>query len=79
MVDEIEREADQEHERMKYTVLAGNIQLWKELFGNEVDEGEVPDEEVEWITPSSVEEMEQIKNILSGIHSDESITSSDDN
>ena len=77
MVDEIERDADLERERMKYTSLAGNTRLWQELFGKELEENEVPDEEVEWITPSSIEEMEQIQHILSGIHSDETLSSSE--
>lgn len=52
-----------EKERMKYTLLAGNPQLYDQLY-QERDE-EVPDDsDVEWLVPESVDEVEDILNFL---------------
>jgi hypothetical protein len=55
MADENEEVVDMETQRMKYTVLAGNIELYKEIFSDEEDE-----EDIEWITPKSAEDIEAI-------------------
>lgn len=69
MVDEAETTYNAERERMKYTILAGNVNLWKYLFEDEEnrEDYEVDDEEVEWITPSSHEDIEAMDAILRGI------------
>jgi hypothetical protein len=55
MADENDEAMDTEAERMKYTILAGNIELYKEIFSDEEDE-----ENIEWITPKSAEDIEAI-------------------
>lgn len=62
MLNESEESVQAERERMKYTILAGNVHLWKELYGE--DDEQEDDGEVEWITPSSLEDMEKINDIL---------------
>lgn len=47
---------------MKYTLLAGNPQLYTQLYQEE--EPEVDESEVEWIVPESVEELEDIMQML---------------
>ena len=51
-----------ERERMKYTLLAGNPQLYDQLYSDE--EAEVDESEIEWIVPESVEEVEDILGLL---------------
>lgn len=61
IINEMEENVSIERERMKYTILAGNLHLWRELYGEEeeVDEGEI-----EWVTPQSAEEIEGILQVL---------------
>lgn len=66
IVDELAQESELERERMKYTILAGNTQLWMHLYGNEAEE---EDGEIEWIVPESAEEVEQLERILNEIQS----------
>jgi hypothetical protein len=62
MVDEMEQEINLERERMKYTILAGNMHLYDQLYKEDDD---LPaDEEIEWFTPKSAEDVEQILTIL---------------
>ena len=61
MLDEVEQEVNLEKERMKYTILAGNPHLWKELYS---EDEEPNSEDIEWIVPKSIEEIEQIMKIL---------------
>lgn len=72
IIDNAELDAQREHERMKYTILAGNVQLWQYLFKDEeaLEEYEVPDEEVEWFTPSSAEDIQAIESLLQGQNSE---------
>lgn len=62
MTEEIADQVALEKERMKYTVLAGNIHLWQQLYGNEDEE--IPDEEIEWIRPESAEDIEAMLSVL---------------
>jgi hypothetical protein len=66
MIDEVIYNTERERERMKYTILAGNIQLYQELYPDQDKEDE---EEIDWITPQSAEEIEQIEKILSQVQS----------
>jgi hypothetical protein len=61
LVDETEQEYELEKERMKYTILAGNIHLWKELYKEE------DDSDIQWITPRSAEEIEDVLKIVSSL------------
>lgn len=61
MIDDIERQSETEKERMKYTILAGNPQLWQTLYGADEQEDE---KDVEWITPKSAEDVDDMLNIL---------------
>lgn len=64
LVDEIEQQIALEKERMKYTVLAGNVALWQQLYGNDQDD-EVPnDEDIEWVRPESAEDVEAMLSVL---------------
>ena len=68
IIDEIETESDLERERMKYTILAGNLHLWRELYGDEEEDSDEPrNEEVDWFTPESAEDIENIERIISGV------------
>jgi hypothetical protein len=69
MIDEAKEEASIEENRMKYTILAGNVQLYQQLYPAE----EQDDGEIEWIIPQSSEEIEMIEEILSGIQSGKEI------
>lgn len=66
MVDEIRQAVELERERMKYTILGGNIDLYRALWPDEEEnESEVPpDEAIEWITPQTGEEIEKIIQLL---------------
>ena len=63
MTDEIDQEVMLEKERMKYTILAANPHLYKQLY-EETDTDEIDDEDVEWIIPESLDEIEKIMEIL---------------
>lgn len=65
MIRENEERISIERERMKYTILAGNPQLWKVLYEDEEDErfGEI-----EWTTPQSYEEVEELERIINETH-----------
>jgi hypothetical protein len=52
---------------MKYTMLAANPRLYKILFDDDQDENVPKDEEVEWITPQSFEEIDALEKLLSSI------------
>ena len=54
-----------ERERMKYTLLAGNPELYTQLYETEDPDPNLPDDEdVEWMVPESVEEVEDILTFL---------------
>ena len=53
--------AELEKERMKYTLLASNPQLFEQLYK---DEEEIDDSDVEWMVPESAEEVEDILDFL---------------
>ena len=55
-MDETEEAGELELERMKYTVLAGNIELYKNLFPDKDEE----EEEIQWVRPESAEDIEAI-------------------
>lgn len=55
-------EAELERERMKYTLLAGNQDLYHQLY--EQDEDQIDDSDVEWMVPESVDEVEEILDFL---------------
>lgn len=67
MNEEISDQVALEKERMKYTVLAGNVHLWQQLYG---EENEISDEEIEWIKPESAEDIEAILSVLSATQTD---------
>lgn len=52
-----------EKERMKYTLLASNPELYHQLY--ESDEDEIDDSDVEWLVPETVEDVEDILGFLS--------------
>lgn len=61
MRTEIDETIALEKERMKYTILAGNMQLYQELY----KEDTAPDESnIEWIKPESAEDFEAILSVL---------------
>jgi hypothetical protein len=62
LVEESEESYELEKERMKYTILAGNIHLWQELYKED------DDADVEWITPRSAEDLELVMKILDGVN-----------
>ena len=51
-----------ERERMKYTLVASNPSLYKSLYEEKDIEGELG--EIEWVTPTSIEEMEEFVRML---------------
>jgi hypothetical protein len=57
--NELMQGAEMEHERMKYTLLASNPQLYDQLYKEE-DPEEIDDSEVEWMVPESAEEIDDI-------------------
>lgn len=69
MLNEHEQRNLLEQERMKYTILAGNAPLWQKLYAEE-NEDEPKDSEIEWITPQSIDEAEQIEDFLRRLHHD---------
>ena len=52
-----------EKERMKYTLLAGQPELYHQLY--EGDEDQIDDSDVEWMVPETVEDVEDILSFLS--------------
>ena len=56
-----------EEEKMKYTILAGNTTLYKALYEEKDIEDDFSDEQVEWISPSSPEELEDFVKMIQGI------------
>lgn len=70
MGKDVEDQISLERERMKYTILAGNIQLWQQLYADEKDE--IPDDEIEWIKPESAEDIEAMLSVLSAGEANES-------
>ena len=52
-----------EKERMKYTLLAANPEMYERLYKEE-DEDEIDDSEVEWLVPESAEEVQDIIHFL---------------
>jgi len=46
---------------MKYTIFTANPQMWEVLYGEEEEE------EIEWFTPKSAEDIEDIENILADL------------
>jgi hypothetical protein len=66
---ELDVEAQLEEERLKYTILAGQPQIYAKLFPPEQEE-----ENLEWITPKSEEEAEDIVRFFEqGILNDPSV------
>jgi hypothetical protein len=61
IIDEMRAESELEEARAKITVLAGNPQLYEHLWPKEEDEN------IEWITPQSVEEVEDIVSYLESL------------
>lgn len=61
--EDFEIQAELEKERMKYTLLSGNPDLYDRLY-TEPDEEEIDDSEVEWMVPESAEEVQDILNFL---------------
>jgi hypothetical protein len=61
--EDFEIQNELEKERMKYTLLSGNPDLYDRLY-TEPDEGEIDDSEVEWMVPESAEEVQDILNFL---------------
>ena len=57
---ELSRDNNKEYERMKYTILAGNIQLYKALF----EEQENKEYEIKEIIPRSPEELEDFLKFI---------------
>ena len=58
---DIKDKYDLEKERMKYTIISGNIELYKALFDEKQEELN-PD--VQWLTPRNAEEAEQLIAML---------------
>lgn len=58
-----------EKERMKYTILAGNVPLYQSLYEDKSIEDEFSKEtgEVEWISPNSLEEAEKLLEMMGQI------------
>lgn len=65
MNDEVSQTSDLERERIKATMVAVNPALYKAIYK---DEETVPDEEIDWLTPRSQEEMDLIVAQLEGPH-----------
>jgi hypothetical protein len=63
MQEEFELQAEIERERLKYTLLAGNPELYSRLY-EEDDSEELDDSEVEWLVPESAEEVHEIIDFL---------------
>ncbi len=61
-MEDYEREAKVQESNQKMAIFAGNPQLYLDLFGNESQE-----EDIDWVTPRSPEEIEQIIGELSHI------------
>lgn len=62
MKEEVNELVAIEKERMKYTILAGNLPLYQELYKEDPD---VPDDsEIEWFRPESAEDFEAILSVL---------------
>ena len=53
---------------MKYTILAGNTTLYKALYEEKDIEDDFSDEQVEWISPSSPEELEDFVKMIQGVN-----------
>ena len=62
MQEDFEIQTETEKERMKYTLLAGNPELYERLYKEPEDE--IDDSEVEWLVPESAEEVQDIINFL---------------
>lgn len=72
LIDDAELDARKERERMKYTILAANPHMYKALYEDEDEDGDIPrDQDIEWITPKSVEELQEVQSLLSGIGNEE--------
>ena len=53
-----------ERERMKYTILAGNVPLYQSLYEDKNVEESFDNKDVEWITPTSIEEAEELMKMI---------------
>ena len=56
-----------ENERMKYTILANNPTLYNALYEKKDIDGDFSDKQVEWITPSSVQEAEDLIKMMQSV------------
>lgn len=61
IIDEMRAERELEEARAKVIVLAGNPQLYEHLWP------ETQDENIQWVTPQSVEEVEDIVGYLESL------------
>jgi hypothetical protein len=55
-----------EENRMRYQIASTNPKLYLDIFGQEDEE--VDDSEVEWTTPESTEEIEEILRAMQGLN-----------
>lgn len=59
ILHELSKDNSREEERMKYTILSGNIDLYKKLFDNKEEDSDIP-----IITPTTREEMDELVKFL---------------
>jgi hypothetical protein len=67
LIDDAEIAVTVERERMKYTMLAANPQLYKILYNEDEDDDVPRDEDVDWFTPESFEDIDAIEKLLAGV------------
>ena len=63
MLDERNEKFSIEDERMRYTLLAGQPQLYNILYGEESETAGI-----EWITPETDEEVKQLMELFQNIN-----------
>lgn len=63
MIEEREEQFRLERDRMYYTIFASNPELARRLFDKDEDDDFDPDE-VEWLTPRSAEDIEEVMELL---------------
>jgi hypothetical protein len=61
IIDEMKAERELEEARAKVTVLTGNPQLYKHLWPDNQDQ------DIQWVTPQSQEEVEDLVSYLEGL------------
>ena len=49
---------------MKYTILAGNVPLYQSLYEDKNVEESFDNKDVEWVTPTSLEEAEELMKMI---------------